>query len=129
MGEHLSKLIKEEVDRNLSCQKLAQLVGVSAGTIWKHTNKLAKPTVETYAKYAEYFGMPLRQLVEMDTAAENKPDSPEWIHLAKDEETLVSRYREIKKFKQGALVLDYEKFLLDRFYQKQKDKVSKQEQG
>ena len=71
-------------------QKLAQVGRAyrpeQSGSI---PNKLAKPTVETYAKYAEYFGMPLRQLGGNGHGRGEQARFSRVDTLAKDEETLV----------------------------------------
>jgi transcriptional regulator with XRE-family HTH domain len=129
MGEKLKEMIESEITaKGIPASELARLIGIAGASLWNHSHGISEPTIRIYAKYATYFGMPLRQLISQDAPGDTEAilqESKEWARLDVDEAKLLSTYRKIKRYgrQHADVALDYVQFLLDRTEEKELPKI------
>lgn len=59
-GEHLRRLRRH---RKLGLEQLALIIGKSRAQIWRYENNKSNMSAATLLRLAEYFGVPIGQLV------------------------------------------------------------------
>ena len=53
--------------KNISCQKLADIIGVSLQAMQRYENCKAEPSIETLIKLAKFFGISVDKLIGNDS--------------------------------------------------------------
>lgn len=91
--KNLKKLRKE---KNLSQQKLADILHVSQQSIYKYENDITSPDIETLILMADFFNTSIDYLVE-HTDISHKIEPVEEVMLNEEEVTFIRNYRKLSE--------------------------------
>lgn len=100
----LKELIKEKLNSGMTQYELADLVGISQGSIQKYLSTNTVPTLETLKKFANAFNIPLNSFIGNGIELSNTNDE-----MLNEIMVLASRLPNTKK----KLVIEMIKGLLD----------------
>ena len=91
--KNLKKLRKE---KNLSQQKLADILHVSQQSIYKYENDITSPDIETLILMADFFNTSIDYLVE-HTDISHKIEPVEEVMLNEEEIAFIRNYRKLSQ--------------------------------
>ncbi|HIU57155.1 MAG TPA: helix-turn-helix transcriptional regulator [Candidatus Ornithomonoglobus merdipullorum] len=106
----LKNLKKLRQERNISQQKLAEIVGVSQQSINKYENHNIEPDIQTLIMFADYFDTSIDYIVGY-TSVERKVGYSDPIELNSEECDLVKWYRQLNRNEKKSIVMVIKNYL------------------
>ena len=106
--KHLKSLRKS---RNLSQQKLADILHISQQSVYKYENDITSPDIETLKRMADYFNTSIDYILEY-TDISHKIEPVSLYDLNPDEASLINNYRLLSHHQKSTVRQVAESYLL-----------------
>lgn len=105
MGDKMLKNLKKlRINKGLSQQQLAEVIGVSQQSINKYENHNVEPNIETLSLLADYFETSVDFIIGR-TEIKRKIQEVERYALSEDEKKIIDIFRQLEK-SDSKIVLD-----------------------
>lgn len=109
-GDDMVKnLRKFRLEKNVSQQQLADVIGTTQQSINKYENHSTEPDIETLIKLADYFEISVDQLVGHSVPGSKIPRHK--LNLTREEILLVESYRRLSKSERESIHLVIKNYL------------------
>lgn len=105
----VKNLRKFRIEKKLSQQQLADVIGTTQQSINKYENHGTEPDIETLIKLADYFEISVDQLVGHSAPGSKAPRHE--LNLTREEILLVENYRKLSKPEQESIHLIIKNYL------------------
>lgn len=108
----LKNIKKLRIDKGLSQQQLAEIIGVSQQSINKYENHNVEPNIETLSLLAEFFDTSVDFIIGR-TEIKRKIQEVELYALSEDEKKIIDIFRQLEKSDSEIILSLCKRFLKD----------------
>lgn len=108
----MKNLRKLRINRGISQQQLADVIGTSQQSVNKYENHSVEPDISALIKLADYFGTTIDYLVGHITLSDQNPI--EEIEPTREETALIRDYRQLSKEEKESIQLIFRNYLRNK---------------
>lgn len=105
----VKNLRKFRIEKKLSQQQLADIIGTTQQSINKYENHGTEPDIETLMKLADYFGVSVDHLIGHSGPDSKSPHTE--FNLTKEDITLIENFRKLSRAEQESIQLIIKNYL------------------